>query len=148
MDPLLALVTNPLAILLIAIGVFTGRVFYLAKRLKSASRGVTLADMRALEEARRSLDKHRESLDEAKGTMASSIGGARDTLRTYRRPLNVAIQSRRKDIEDSMKSLAATKDSQKKEFDKVRKQTAFSDAKRLYKTALPRKTHRSPTKEM
>jgi hypothetical protein len=37
---------------------------------------------------------------------------------------------------------------EKKEFDKVRKQTAFEDAKRSYKLNLPRKARRSPTKEM
>lgn len=148
MDPLLAFLTQPLVILIIAIGVFVGRVLFLAKRLKSASRSATLADMRALDEAKQSLDKHRESLEQAKGTLTANLGGARDTLRTYKRPLNVAIEGRRKDIEATMKSLEAGKDAQKKEFDKVRSQTAFSDAKRLYKTALPRKTHRQPTKEM
>ena len=143
MDPLLQFVTQPLVIVLIAIGVFVGRVVYLAKRLKSASKHLTLADMRALDEARRSLDKHRESLDEAKGTLTQNLGGARDTLRGYKRPLNKAVDDRRQELETSIKGLAPGK-----ELEKIRKQSAFSDAKRLYKTALPRKTHRSPTKEM
>ncbi len=143
MDPLLQFVTQPLVIVLIAIGVFVGRVVYLAKRLKSASKHLSLADMRALDEAKRSLDKHRESLDEAKGTLTRNLGGARDTLRGYKRPLNKAVDSRRQQLETSIKGLAPGK-----ELEKIRKQSAFSDAKKLYKTALPRKTHRSPTKEM
>jgi len=143
MDPLLQFVTQPLVIVLIAIGVFVGRVVYLAKRLKSASKHLTLADMRALDEAKRSLDKHRESLEEAKGTLTQNLGGARDTLRGYKRPLNKAVDGRRQELETSIKGLAPGK-----ELEKIRKQSAFSDAKRLYKTALPRKTHRSPAKEM
>ena len=143
MDPLLQFVTQPLVIVLIAIGVFVGRVVYLAKRLKSASKHLTLADMRALDEAKRSLDKHRESLEEAKGTLTQNLGGARDTLRGYKRPLNKAVDGRRQQLETSIKGLAPGK-----ELEKIRKQSAFSDAKKLYKTALPRKTHRSPTKEM
>ena len=143
MDPLLQFVTQPLVIVLIAIGVFVGRVVYLAKRLKSASKHLTLADMRALDEAKRSLDKHRESLEEAKGTLTQNLGGARDTLRGYKRPLNKAVDDRRQELETSIKGLAPGK-----ELEKIRKQSAFSDAKKLYKTALPRKTHRSPTKEM
>lgn len=148
MDPLLTFVTNPLVILIIAVGVFTGRVYFLARRLKSAARHPSLADLRALDEARAALDKHRESLAEAKGTLAGNIGGARDTLRTYRKPLDRAVEGRRRDIEASMKALEVDREAQKREFDKVRNQTAFRDAKRLYKDALPRKTHRSPTKEM
>ena len=143
MDPLLQFVTQPLVIVLIAIGVFVGRVVYLAKRLKSASKHLTLADMRALDEAKRSLDKHRESLEEAKGTLTQNLGGARDTLRGYKRPLNKAVDGRRQQLETSIKGLAPGK-----ELEKIRKQSAFSDAKKLYKTALPRKTHRSPAKEM
>jgi len=143
MDPLLQFVTQPLVIVLIAIGVFVGRVVYLAKRLRSASKHLTLADMRALDEAKRSLDKHRESLEEAKGTLTQNLGGARDTLRGYKRPLNKAVDGRRQELETSIKGLAPGK-----ELEKIRKQSAFSDAKRLYKTALPRKTHRSPAKEM
>ena len=143
MDPLLQFVTQPLVIVLIAIGVFVGRVVYLAKRLKSASKHLTLADMRALDEAKRSLDKHRESLDAAKGTLTQNLGGARDTLRAYKRPLNKAVDGRRQQLETSIKGLAPGK-----ELEKIRKQSAFSDAKKLYKTALPRKTHRSPAKEM
>lgn len=143
MDPFLQFLTQPWVVVLIAIAVFVGRVFYLAKRLKSAARSPTLADLRALEEAKRSLDQHRESLEQAKGTLASNLGGARDTLRRYKRPLGTAIDGRRRDLEDRMKSLDP-----KKEFEKVRNQAAFHDARRLYKTALPRKTHREPTKEM
>ncbi len=143
MDPLLQFITQPLVIVLIAVGVFVGRVLYLAKRLKSASKNFTLADMRALEEAKRSLDRHRESLEEAKGTLTKNLGGARDTLRGYRKPLDRAVDGRRQGLETSIKNLSPAK-----ELEKIRAQSAIKDAKRLYKNALPRKTHRTPTKEM
>ncbi|HEY7588504.1 MAG TPA: hypothetical protein VIB49_07160 [Thermoplasmata archaeon] len=148
MDPILQFLTQPLVVVLIAIGVFVGRVMFLARRLKAAARNPSLADLRALEEAKGSLEKHRDSLEAAKGTLRLNLGTARDTLRTYKGPLNEAIEGRRRDIEVTMKALEASKDAQKKEFDKVRKQTAFEDAKRSYKLNLPRKARRSPTKEM
>lgn len=141
MDALLAVLTQPLAILLIAVGVFTGRVFFMARRLKSASRNLTLADLRALEEAKESLDKHRESLAEAQGVLQGNIGGARETLRTYKKDLSKAKENRLGEIKASM-------DEQKKDFEKLRTQPVFAEAKKLYKTAVPRKTHRAPTKEM
>ncbi len=141
MDPILAFLTQPLNLLLIAVGIFTGRVYFMARKLKAASRNLTLADLRALEDAKASLDKHRESLADAKAAMDGNLGGARDTLRTYKRTLNQAVEDRRKDI----KSVMGT---QSKEFERAQKQEAFADAKKLYKTALPRKTHRSPTKQM
>lgn len=148
MDPILQVLTQPWMVVLIGIAVFVGRVIYLAKRLRSSARNPTLADMRALEEAKKSLDAHKESLEAARETLAGNLGRARDTLRTYKKPLTTTIEGRRKDIEATMKSFEAAKDAQKKEFEKVRNQTAFSDAKKLYRTALPRKTHRASTKEM
>ncbi len=145
MDPILQVLNQPWMVVLIGIAVFVGRVVYLAKRLKSSARNPTFADMRALDEAKKSLDAHKESLEAAKKTLAGNLGGARDTLRTYKKPLTTTIEGRKKEIEETMKSLEATRN---KEFEKVRNQTAFSDAKKLYKTALPRKTHRESTKEM
>lgn len=146
MDPILAFLTQPLVIILIAIGVFTGRVFYLAKRLRSASRKPTLADLRALEEAQKALDAHHESLNVARETLRQNLGSARDTLRHYKGPLNTSVEGRRKGIEDAMKNLDEFKDP----LDKARagKDAAFKsglkDAKKLVRDALPRKTHRSP----
>ncbi len=76
--------------------------------------------------------------------MAENLGGARETLREYKRPLETSIESRRREIEASMRS----KEERKKEFEALRHQKAFQDAKKLVKTALPRKTHREPAKEM
>ncbi len=136
MDLLLQFLTQPLVIVLIAIGVFVGRVVYLAKRLKSASRNLVLADPHAL-------DRHRESLEEAKGTLTGNLGAARETLRTYREPLDTAVEDRRKGLETSIKNLAPGK-----ELERIRSHSAYKEAKKLVKTSLPRKTHRSPTKEM
>ncbi len=140
MDPNLAFLTQPLVLALIAIGVFTGRVVMVARRLKSASRSPMLADTRALEEALKSLDSHRESLQAAKDTVTRNLGGARDTLREYKGPLNASIETRKRDIAASMR----TREAQKKEFDALRDQKAFKDAKKLVRNALPRKVHRSP----
>lgn len=141
MDPFLQLLTQPWFIVLVAVGVFVGRVMYLAKRLKSASRSLTLADLRALEEAKTFLDAHERSLEEAKGALAANLGGARDDLRHYKRPLEDAVASRRKDIEASMHR-------DQRVYEDAKKQPAFKEAKALYKTAVPRKTHREPAKEM
>ncbi len=130
---LLAILTQPPTVLLIAIGVFLGQVVYLAKRLKSASRNLLLADTRALEEAQRALDAHHESLESAKGAIRENLGGARDALRDYKHTLKSSIDDRRRYIEWSMKG-----------YDALREQKAFKDAKKLVHDALPRKTHRSP----
>ncbi len=140
MDPLLAFLTQPVTVLVIAVAVFTGRVVYLARRLRSASHTPMLADTRALEEAQRALDSHRESLAMAKETVAQNLGGARDTLREYKEPLTSSIESRRRDIAVSMR----TREVQKAEFDALRDQKPFKDAKKLVRKSLPRKTHRSP----
>lgn len=140
MDPSLAFLTQPIVITLIAIGVFTGRVVAVARRLKSASRSPMLADTRALEEAQKALDSHRASLQAARDTVAKNLGGARDTLRDYKHPLNTSIEARKHDIESSMR----TRVEQKKEFDALREQKPFRDAKKLVRNSLPRKTHRSP----
>ncbi len=140
MDPILATLSQPLVLALVAIGVFTGRVIIVARRLKSASRSPMLADTRALEEAQKALDSHRASLQVARDTVAQNLGAARNTLRTYKGPLNTSIESRRRDIASSMK----TREAQKKEFDALRDQKAFRDAKQLVRNAIPRKTQRAP----
>lgn len=146
MDALLAFLTNPLVIIVIAIGVFVGRVVYVAKRLKAAARDVTFADLRALEEAKKALDSHKESLDAAKQTLAGNIGSARDTLRHYKRPYNRSVEGRRKAIEARMNELGKFDEpltkARAEQKDAVHK--GIRDAKKLYKEALPRKTHRAP----
>lgn len=140
MDPILAFVTQPVIILVIAIAVFVGRVIFLAKRLRSASRTPLLADTRALEEAQKALDSHHESLQIARDTVTQNLGGARDTLRDYREPLTTSIETRKRDISASMK----IRDVQKKEFEELRGQKPFRDAKKLVRSSLPHKTHRAP----
>ncbi len=140
MDPILAFITQPAVIVVIAIAVFIGRVLYMAKRLRSASRTPLLADTRALEEAQKALNSHRESLQVARDTVTQNFGGARDTLREYKEPLATSIESRKRDISASMK----TREAQKKEFEALRDQKPFKDAKKLVRSSLPRKTHRSP----
>lgn len=140
MDPILAFLTQPLMVLVIAIGVFTGRVIILARRLKSAGRAPLLADTRALEEAQKALDSHRASLQVARDTVKENLGGARDTLRDYKGTLNASIERRHHDIAASMR----TREEQKKEFDALRDQKAFRDAKQLIRSSAPRRTHRAP----
>ena len=140
MDQIVAFVTQPLMILLIAVFVFVGRVVYLAKRLKSASRRPLLADTRALEEATKALGSHRESLDAARATVAQNLGGARDTLRDYKRPLESSIETRREGLRISMEN----REAQKKDFEALRSQKAYKDAKKLVRNSVPRTNRRSP----
>ncbi len=140
MDPILAFLTQPWMVILIAIGVFVGRVVYLARRLKSAARAPLLADTRALEEAQRALDAHHDSLNQAKETLSGNLGNARDTLRTYRRPLDRSIETRRRDLESGMK----TREASKKAFDSIRQQKAFQDAKEILRHGSAHKPHRAP----
>ncbi len=140
MDPILAFLTQPWVIVLVAVGVFVARVVFLARRLKSAARAPLLADTRALEEAQRALDAHHESLEQAKETLSGNLGGARDTLREYRRPLDRSIESRRRELESGMK----TREASKREFDVVREQRAFKDAKQMLRRGSAHKPHGSP----
>lgn len=133
MDAWLAFVTQPPMVALIALGVFVLQVVVLARRLKSASRNLLLADTRALEEAQRALQSHHDSLEAARGAITENLGGARETLRDYKHALNASIADRRREIEWSMKG-----------YDALRDQKAFKDAKKLVHDALPRKTHRAP----
>ena len=133
MDPILALLTQPLTVALIAVGVFVAQVVYMARRLRSASRNLVLADTRALEEAQRALDSHRESLASARGTIEQNLGGARDTLRDYKHVLAASIADRRRDIESSMKG-----------YDELREQKAYKDAKKLLHDGVPRATRHAP----
>lgn len=140
----LELLADPLVVILLAIGVFLVRVVFLAKRLKAASKHVTFADLRALEEAKRSLNAHKESLEAAKGTIQKNLGGARDTLRSYDAPFTKSIEDRREGIKAAMDGLVESRAGYKDEFrkgkDEFRK--GIKDAKAFYKQAMPRKTHR------
>jgi hypothetical protein len=140
MDPVLAFITQPWVVILIGVFVFVGRVIYLAKRLKSAARAPLLADTRAQEEAQRALDAHHESLAQAKETLSGNLGGARDTLRHYKRPLDRSIEARRRELEIGLK----TREEGKKEFDALRDQKAFKDAKKLVRGGSTHRPHRAP----
>jgi len=146
MDAILEFLTQPLTVVVIAIAVFVGRVMYLAKRLKSAARNPTLVDLRALEEAKKALDAHRESLDVAKETLSGNLGGARDTLRTYKKPFARSVESRRSEIARAMDDLGRFDEplTDAKAQQKAAFRQGFKDAKALYKKALPRKVHRAP----
>jgi hypothetical protein len=157
MDAILALFRDPLVVVLLAILVFVGRVIFLAKRLKSAARNPTLVDLRALDEAKKALDKHHESLDEAKRTLEETIEGARDTLRGYKKPLAKAVNGRRKGLESEMKSLEhfdaplkAARMTKHRTLEDAKHQTAFEDAKKLYKKTRPGdgRRARKPSKDM
>ena len=146
MDTVLAFITQPWVIALIAVVVFTVRVIYLARRLKSVARHPTLADMRALEEAKKSLDEHHRSLDSAKATLEGNLGGARDTLRGYKGSLNASVEGRRRGLESAMKDLGdyTTPIAKARAEAKSAAGRGLHEAKVLYKTAVPRKTHRAP----
>lgn len=151
MDAIFQIFQDPLLVVLLAIGVFTLRVVFLANRLKSAAKKPTLADMRALEDAKRSLDKHRESLQEARETLAGNLGGARDTLRHYKSGYKESVETRRKEIESSLKGLDRYDESLRnaKESRKAAFRRGFADAKQLVKEGPLHKPSRSrPRKDI
>jgi|GEM_PF-2908860 len=134
MEALFTVLQNPVAVVGIAIVIFVVRVFYLAKTLKSRSRAPTLADLRALEEAKESLHLHRESLDLAKGTLTGNLEGARNTLRHYKVPYDRSIEERHAKIEASVRGLGKYGEGLKKARNE--QEASLTRAKRLYRTAL------------
>ncbi len=72
------------------------------KRRKAAERNPLFADVRALQDAKRSLTAHRESIADAKRARDAGIEGGRDSLREYKRPLSTSITGRRAELERSM----------------------------------------------
>src|SRR4030067_379549 len=108
--------TEPLVIIAIAIGVFTLRVIYLAKRLKTASKDLTFADLRALDEAKKGLNAHKDSLEVAREPPQETRGGARDPLRHYDAPFTKTVEDRRKGIESVMDDLEKSRSGYKDEY--------------------------------
>ncbi|HYS99575.1 MAG TPA: class IV adenylate cyclase [Thermoplasmata archaeon] len=75
------------------------------KRRRSSRRDPNRPDVRALDDARKSLERHHESFDDAKQTLEGEIEQARDTLRGYKAPLSNAVEDRRDRLEREMKSV-------------------------------------------
>ncbi len=146
MDPVLAFITQPLIVLVIAVAVFSVRVIYLAKRLRSAGRHPTLADLRALEDAKKSLDAHHESIDGARQTLQGNIGGARDTLRHYKGPFTDSVEGRKQRLKEAMTDLQDFHDplEQARSQPKIALHAELAAAKKSYKKGLPRGHRRAP----
>ncbi len=72
------------------------------RRRKAAERNPLFADVRALQDAKRTLTAHRESIADAKRARDAGIEGGRDSLREYKRPLSTSIIGRRAELERSM----------------------------------------------
>ncbi|MGQ0798320.1 MAG: hypothetical protein ACT4OI_10740 [Methanobacteriota archaeon] len=147
---LIGLLRDPVSVVALALAIFAARVMFLAMRLKSAAKHPTLADFRALEDAKKSLDAHRESLGAAKHALSANLEAARDTLRYYRVPLTSARTMRHEALEKSMASLKqykrAYEEALEKERDAIRsakEQRAFEDTKRTHGRGRPRRA-RSP----
>lgn len=120
----LSLLADPFVVVGLALLIFTARVIVLAKRLRFAAHSPMLEDIRALEEAKKSLHAHKDSLEAAKEAMAGNLEGARDTLRHYRAPLRAARSEKEAALGKAMK------------------QKAFKDAKKLSQAGRPRKRRR------
>jgi len=60
-----------------AIAIFVVRVVLIARSLRAAARNPTLADVRALREAKRSLGEHRERLGKAKAAGKEHLATAK-----------------------------------------------------------------------
>jgi len=146
MDLILAILTQPWVIVLIAIGVFVGRVVMLARRLRSAARHPTLADLRALEDAKKSLDDHHKSIDSARATLTENLGGARDTLRHYKGSFNASVEGRKEGLERAMKELGDFHAPLEKarEEPKAALKKGLKDAKKIYKSTVPRNPRHAP----
>jgi len=115
----LALPADPLVVIALALALFVVRVFYMARRLKAAAKNPSLTDLRALEDAKRSLEAHKESLAAARRTLSGNIEGSRDTLRHYRSPLDRARSARHEAIGEALG------------------QTPFEQAKKLVRSHRP-----------
>jgi hypothetical protein len=123
------LLREPFVVVGLAIVIFVVRVMYLARRLRSAARNPTLVDLRALEDARKSLDNHKESIRSARVTLEGNLEGARDTLRHYRKPLDRARRDRQNLLSGALR------------------QDALEEAKQLYQSARP-KSKRASSREL
>ena len=148
---LFTLLRDPLSVVAVALAIFVARVIFLAMRLKSAAKHPTLADLRALEDAKKFLDVHKESLGAAKQTLSSNLEAARDTLRYYRVPLMKARTMTREALEKSMADLKqykrAYEEALKEGRDAIRsakEQRAFQDTKRTSGRNRPRRLRSAP----
>lgn len=75
------------------------------RRRKSAERNPLFADVRALQDAKRTLSAHRESIADAKRAREAGIESGRDSLRQYKRPLSTSVTGRRAELERAMKAV-------------------------------------------
>jgi hypothetical protein len=69
-----------------AVGIFLMRTLFIARRLKTAAANPTLADVRALRDAKRSLNAHREILDEAVASTKGHLEAAKRLAHPDARP--------------------------------------------------------------
>jgi len=69
-----------------AVGIFLVRTLFIARRLKTAAANPTFADVRALREAKRSLNVHREQLDQAVASTKGHLEAAKRLAHPNARP--------------------------------------------------------------
>jgi len=67
-----------------AMGLFLARIAMIARRLKAAAANPSLADLRALRDAKRGLRAHREELAEARAAPGEHLEAAKALGRTSR----------------------------------------------------------------
>src|SRR3989304_5256018 len=124
--------TEPLVIIAIAIGVFTLRGVYLAKRLKTASKDLTFPDLPAPAQAKKGLNAHKDSLGAARETLQENLGGARDPLRHYDAPFTKTVEDRRKGIESVMDDLEKSRSGDKHEY-----RRGIKEGRKIVRAAFP-----------
>jgi hypothetical protein len=151
---LLDLLRDPVGVVALALAIFVVRVMFLAARLRSAARHPTLADLRALEDAKKALDMHRASLGGAKSTLSESLEAARDILRRYRTPITTARTMKRESIERSMADLRQYKhayeravEEEREAIRRAKEQSAFEDTKRRRGGGRSRPVRSAPATE-
>lgn len=68
-----------------AVGLFLVRTLFIARRLKTAAANPTLADVRALRDAKRGLNAHREQLEEAVASTKGHLEAAKRLAKPHPR---------------------------------------------------------------
>ncbi len=83
MVDLLAIVTQPLVVLSVAVALFIGRTVLHAKRLKTAAKDPDLAKIMMAGQSSALLKSHEESLNQAKTATTENLAQAQRVLHNY-----------------------------------------------------------------
>ncbi len=94
MIDLVAFVTQPLSVIVIALTLFIGRIILHARQLKTAAKDPDLAKIMTLGQGQSLLKAHENSLSQAKGESTGNLAQARGTLHDYNRDIKRSKQKK------------------------------------------------------